>query len=323
MPVNIEYLHYFLDVAKTKSIAQAAKLNFISSQGMSRAMGELEKELGCQLFIRYSNKLSLSPVGEELVDAAARVVDDYGALLDLAAAKSQPDHTPCGSILLDCQNVATLAFFTKEAKDYLFGTREIIFRESQNSQIRQSLLTSLAERPDDALPAVGLFCFFNQERHSEKEGIAALEERGFRYRPYLRTYDKAMASAASPLAQLDVLTDEDIATRPLVATNSHLYSVLAKRFGRDAIALSSANFALRRQMVESDSAVSFLPAIAELTMPEERDFVLRDMERPYEVEIGFAGRERDLERPCFRRLIDILDDFYRAHQDSGLYTLCE
>ena len=47
MPVNIEYLHYFLDVAKTKSIAQAAKLNFISSQGMSRAMGELEKELGC------------------------------------------------------------------------------------------------------------------------------------------------------------------------------------------------------------------------------------------------------------------------------------
>ena len=76
-------------------------------------------------------------------------------------------------------------------------------------------------------------------------------------------------------------------------------------------------------MVESDSAVSFLPAIAELTMPEERDFVLRDMERPYEVEIGFAGRERDLERPCFRRLIDILDDFYRAHQDSGLYTLCE
>lgn len=320
--MNIEYLHYFLDVAKTKSIAQAAKLNFISSQGMSRAMGELEKELGCQLFIRYSNKLSLSPAGEGLVDAAARVIDDYNDLLELAAAKSQPEHASCGSILLDCQNVATLAFFTKEAKDYIFGTREIIFRESQNSQIRQSLLTSLAERSDDALPPIGLFCFFNQERHSEEEGIAALEEHGLRYRPYLRTYDMAMVCADSPLAELDVLTDADIATRPLVATNSHLYNVLMKRFGRDAISLSSANFSLRRQMVENDSAVSFLPAIAELTMPEDRAFVLRPMERPYEVEIGFIGRERDLERPCFRRLIEILDAFYRDHQESGLYALC-
>lgn len=321
--MNIEYLHYFLDVAKTKSIAQAAKLNFISSQGMSRAMGELEKELGCQLFIRYSNKLALSPIGEGLVGAAERVVSDYSALLDLAAAKSQPEHASCSSILLDCQNVATLAFFTQEAKDYLFGTREIIFRESQNSQIRQGLLANLADRSDDALPTIGLFCFFNQERHSEGEGIATLEERGFRYRPYLRTFDKAMVCATSPLAQLDVLTDADIATRPLVATNSHLYSVLIKRFGRDAISLSSANFALRRQMVESDSAVSFLPAIADLTMPEDRSFVLRDMERPYEVEIGFVGRERDFEQPCFRRLIDILDDFYRARQDTGLYALCE
>ncbi len=320
--MNIEYLHYFLDVAKTKSIAQAAKLNFISSQGMSRAMGELEKELGCQLFIRYSNKLALSPAGEELTDAAARVVDDYNALLDLAAAKAQPDHAPCGSLLLDCQNVATLAFFPQKAKDYLLGTREIIFRESQNSQIRQSLLASCAERDGDALPAVGLFCFFNQERHSEDEGLAALEEHGFRYRPYLRTFDKAMVCAASPLAQKDVLTDADIATRPIVATNSHLYTVLSKRFGRDAIALSSANFALRRQMVEADSAVSFLPAIAELTTPEDGGYVLRPMERPYEVEIGFAGRERDLEAPAFRALIDILDGFYGAHQDTGLYTLC-
>ena len=38
--MNIEYLHYFLDVAKTKSITRAAKLNFISPQGMSRAMNK-------------------------------------------------------------------------------------------------------------------------------------------------------------------------------------------------------------------------------------------------------------------------------------------
>ena len=64
--MNIDYLYYFMDVAKTKSITRAAKLNFISPQGMSRAMNELEKELGCQLLVRFSNKLELSEAGEKI-----------------------------------------------------------------------------------------------------------------------------------------------------------------------------------------------------------------------------------------------------------------
>ncbi|MCI8469767.1 MAG: LysR family transcriptional regulator [Eggerthellaceae bacterium] len=320
--MNIEYLHYFLDVAKTRSIAQAAKLNFISSQGMSRAMGELEKELGCTLFIRYSNKLSLSPTGEELVEPASRVIADYHALLELAASSSHPEPQDEGSLLLDCQNVAMLAFLVQQAKEYILASREIIFRESQNSQIRQSLLASAGDHAPDKLPIVGLFCFFNQERHTDEAGIAALEEHGFQYRPYLRTYDEVMVSPASDLAKLDVLSDEAIATRPIVTTNSHLYSVLARRFGRSAISLSSPSFSLRRQMVADDAAVSFLPAIAELTVPADDTFTLRPMEHPYEVEIGFVGRERDLDSAPFRGLVDILDGFYRAHRDSGLYELC-
>lgn len=48
--MNIDYLYYFMDVAKTKSITRAAKLNFISPQGMSRAMNEFEKELGASFW---------------------------------------------------------------------------------------------------------------------------------------------------------------------------------------------------------------------------------------------------------------------------------
>ncbi len=324
VPMNIEYLHYFLDVAKTKSITRAAKLNFISPQGMSRAMNELEKELGCELLIRYPNKLALSPVGEELVPKAAEIIDGYAEMLEFAAAKSRVLHAGGGrSVQLECQNIAMLAFLTQEAKDYIFESRDLRFRESQNSQIRRDLLAISASEADEVCPAIiGLTCFFNQERSSFGD-IDDLEAKGFQYRPYLKTYDKVMVCARSPLAEKDVLSDEDVISKPLVSTNTHLYSLLSKRYGRDAIELSSADFSLRRRMVECDAAVSFLPVIASLTMLGETGFVLRDMERSYEVEIGFVGMQSDLESACFQGLMRILDGFYRDHVDSGLYVLCD
>lgn len=321
--MNIEYLHYFLDVAKTKSITRAAKLNFISPQGMSRAMNELEKEIGCELLIRYSNKLALSPIGEELVPKAAEIIDGYTGMLEYASAKSQLQQVGGHSIQLECQNVAMLAFLTQEAKDYIFESREIHFRESQNSQIRHDLLASNANDLSDACPIIGLVCFFNQDRSSNIGGIDDLEEKGYQYRPYLKTYDKVMVNARSSLANKDTLSDEDIVSKPLASTNTYLYSLLSKRFGRNAIEFSSADFSLRKSLVEGDAAVSFLPAIAELTMADETGFVLRDMERSYEVEIGFVGMEADLESECFKGLMRILDSFYQKHADSSLYTLCE
>lgn len=92
--MNIEYLRYFLDVAQTKSITKAAKLNFISPQGMSRAMGELEKELDCKLLERFSNKLELSELGREFVPVAERVVGEYDKLSEFAQTKGSEIDPP-------------------------------------------------------------------------------------------------------------------------------------------------------------------------------------------------------------------------------------
>ena len=82
--MNIDYLRYYLDVAETKSITHAARLNFISPQGMSRAMNKLEKELDCRLLVRYSNKLAISEQGEALIPVAKKVVEQYDQLTDYA-----------------------------------------------------------------------------------------------------------------------------------------------------------------------------------------------------------------------------------------------
>lgn len=223
--------------------------------------------------------------------------------------------------MLECQNVAMLAFLTREAKDYVIASDAIHFRECQNSQIRYDLLMS-AEASDPA-PTIGLACFFRQNHGSSLDGINDLEKAGFQYRPFLRTYDKVLVNVKCDLAKKEKLTDADIVEKRIACTNTELSTLLANRFGRDAIVLSSADWSLRRRMVESDSAVTFLPAIATLTMEESEDFALRDMDNPYGVEIGFVGTESSLEDDAFKTLMDILRRFYLKHENTGLFTLCD
>ena len=319
--MNIDYLYYFMDVAKTKSITRAAKLNFISPQGMSRAMNELEKELGCQLLVRFSNKLELSEAGEKIEPYFSRTIESYSRLLDFATSESHLEQNESRSIMLECQNVAMLAFLTREAKDYVIASDAIHFRECQNMQIRYDLLMS-AEASDPA-PTIGLVCFFRQNHGSSLDGINDLEKTGFQYRPFLRTYDKVLVNAKCDVAKKEKLTDADIVEKRIACTNTELSTLLANRFGRDAIVLSSADWSLRRRMVESDSAVTFLPAIATLTMEESEDFALRDMDNPHGVEIGFVGTESSLEDDAFKTLMDILRRFYLKHENTGLFTLCD
>lgn len=197
--MNIDYLHYFMDVAKTKSITRAAKLNFISPQGMSRAMNELEKELGCQLLVRFSNKLELSEAGEKIEPYISRTIESYSRLLDFATSESHLEQNESRSIMLECQNVAMLAFLTREAKDYVIASDAIHFRECQNTQIRYDLLMS-AEASDPA-PTIGLVCFFRQNHGSSLDGINDLEKAGFQYRPFLRTYDKVLVNVKCDVAK--------------------------------------------------------------------------------------------------------------------------
>lgn len=319
--MNIDYLYYFMDVAKTKSITRAAKLNFISPQGMSRAMNELEKELGCQLLVRFSNKLELSEAGEKIEPYISRTIESYSRLLDFVTSESHLEQNESRSIMLECQNVAMLAFLTREAKDYVIASDAIHFKECQNMQIRHDLLMS-AEASDPA-PTIGLVCFFRQNHGSSLDGINDLEKAGFQYRPFLRTYDKVLVNVKCDVAKKEKLTDADIVEKRIACTNTELSTLLANRFGRDAIVLSSADWSLRRRMVESDSAVTFLPAIATLTMEESEDFALRDMDNPYGVEIGFVGAESSLEDDAFKTLMDILRRFYLKHENTGLFTLCD
>jgi len=72
--MNIQYLKYATEVAKHKSISKAARELFMGQPNLSRAIKELEDDLGITIFERTSKGITPTPDGEEFLQYAKRIL---------------------------------------------------------------------------------------------------------------------------------------------------------------------------------------------------------------------------------------------------------
>lgn len=63
--MNLSHLHYFETLAETKNFQEAAQAESITQPTLSQAINGLEKELGCQLFIRKKGSVDLTEKGTQ------------------------------------------------------------------------------------------------------------------------------------------------------------------------------------------------------------------------------------------------------------------
>lgn len=75
--MEFRYLQYFLKIAQCSSISQTAKELFISQQALSKALKNLEQELGARLLHRTNQGVHLTPEGVYLRDHFQRIVSEY------------------------------------------------------------------------------------------------------------------------------------------------------------------------------------------------------------------------------------------------------
>lgn len=71
--IEFRHLRYFVAVAEELSFTRAAERVHIDQTPLSRAVRDLEEELGVQLFVRASRRLSLTPAGARLLDEARKI----------------------------------------------------------------------------------------------------------------------------------------------------------------------------------------------------------------------------------------------------------
>ena len=188
--VQTDYLRYFIDVATFGSMSAAAKKNFMSPQGISRSISALETELGCELFLRDSNKVTLTRFGERLLEDARELIARENSIrrsvLELHSdelKKSRMHFTCyCSPIFF----VTPLFFPVSGFNIALYGKVQFLQRSTPHVV---DLLVDAARvtQPEIVIAGgLGLFDLFADENVQQ---IKRLTDAGYEYRPFMRMED--------------------------------------------------------------------------------------------------------------------------------------
>ena len=209
--MQTDYVRYFIDVATLGSMSAAAKKNFMSPQGISRSITALEAELGCELFVRDSNKVTLTHFGERLLEDARQILSHErnmrNSIMELQSDNLRKRRMRftcyCSPIFFDTPLFFPAAGFNVA----LYG--KVQFLQHSTPRIVDLLVDAArATKPETVVAgALGLFDLFDDEN---TQMVERLVEAGYEYRPFMRTQDYVLVPEYSNLADRPSLTKAEI-----------------------------------------------------------------------------------------------------------------
>ncbi|GHC22738.1 transcriptional regulator [Kushneria pakistanensis] len=82
--MTLTELRYIVTLAQERHFGRAAERCFVSQPTLSVAVKKLEEELGVALFERSKSTVQVTPLGEKIVEQASRVLEQAGAIKELA-----------------------------------------------------------------------------------------------------------------------------------------------------------------------------------------------------------------------------------------------
>ena len=88
--MTLNELRYLVAVARERHFGRAAAHCFVSQPSLSVAIRKLEEELGVPLFERLPGHIQPTPIGQQIVDQARRVLADVDTIRALAATATDP-----------------------------------------------------------------------------------------------------------------------------------------------------------------------------------------------------------------------------------------
>jgi len=88
--MTLTELRYIVAVARERHFGRAAESCFVSQPTLSVAIKKLEEELGVALFERGPGEVTVTAIGQRVVEQAQRVLEDASRIKELALAGSDP-----------------------------------------------------------------------------------------------------------------------------------------------------------------------------------------------------------------------------------------
>lgn len=210
--MDIRVLQYFLAVAREESITKAAETLHMTQPPLSRQLKDLEHELGKQLLIRGSKKVTLTEDGILLRKRAEELVD----LMEKTKSElSSSNESITGEVYIGSAETDAISFFAQAAgtlqKEYPFIHYHIYSGDAER----------VLERLDKGLLDFGLLV-----------GAADVEKYNYIQLPIADTWGVLMRKD-SPLSEKKSICCEDLWDKPLIlshqaSANSEMRSWLKK-----------------------------------------------------------------------------------------------
>ena len=82
--MTLTELRYIVAVARERHFGRAAEACFVSQPTLSVAIKKLEEELDVKLFERGGTEVSITPIGNEIIEQAQRVLEQAAGIKEIA-----------------------------------------------------------------------------------------------------------------------------------------------------------------------------------------------------------------------------------------------
>ena len=196
--MNILHMKYAVEVAKLGSLSKAAEALMTAQPNVSRSIKELEADLGITLFVRSAKGMELTVEGEEFIGYAKEILGQIENVERFYKNGAQKKKRFSVSVPRACYISEAFAEFSKEIGN---DSAEIFYKETNSQRTIKNLLES-----DYKLGII------RYAESYDKYFKAMLEEKGFNYELVAEFSYVLIMSKDNPLAALDEITFDDLAS---------------------------------------------------------------------------------------------------------------
>ncbi|WP_434511796.1 LysR family transcriptional regulator [Desulfitobacterium sp. AusDCA] len=200
--MRIDDLRYLVAIAEFGSISKASKHLFISQQGLSQAIQQLEKSLNVVLLTRNGNRIYFTEIGEKFVQSAREILAKHDELLNMIKPFPDDESTKTNEEIITVYSTAFLC---------LTIIPELLHYYQQKHPNLN--LHIVEKRPSEILSIIA----------NDKNAIGLFNTPDFKFKPQIfkennLTFEKLMkceqmlcVSRSSPFAAKESVTVDDIA----------------------------------------------------------------------------------------------------------------
>lgn len=195
--MNLQYIKYALEISRTGSISKAAENLSVAQPNLSRAVKELETQLGISIFERTRTGMAVTPEGEQLLAAGERILRDVGELETMFSGEAEPRRSLSVTAAPSAYLSHAMVSFCASLPDS--GRFEVSYREA-----------NLNETVDEVCRGACKLGVIRIPLHFERHYTEKLTQKELKYETVAEFAPVILAGLGSPLAGKETVTAADL-----------------------------------------------------------------------------------------------------------------